>query len=173
MHKEHEEKTALDKVADSLSLFWKKRSPQAQVKKTPHATLVIEPKVFIGGELNPEISKLIVKEYLSTFSLREVLRGEVLIAPQAIIIRDRQGKPLVKVKSASMIASMQNQVTQALGCALASQTDKTGAPFIEDKRTYNFYDIRDSLIKFMKEQNKLDSKNLFREACVLLLAPKN
>jgi len=164
-----QEKTALEEVSEVLRNFWLENS-DAPIIKARHTELFIEPKIFTHGKVNSQISKLIVKEYLATISMEDIARGKIVITADSVKIKDDNGKLIAEVKSKAIINNMINKITNYLGKALSQKGDKDGVAYVEphEDETYAFGDIRKALIHFVVDSNKNDSKNLVRDAIVLL-----
>jgi len=169
MTEEQPNKTAFEEIEESLRKLWLEKG-KAPIIKAKHTELFVEPKVFIGGEVNPEIGKLIVKEYLSKISINEIAKGKVVITSDLIKIKGDDGKLLAEVRGKKIIDSMINKITNYLGKQLAEKTSKDGDPYVQKKETsaYAFGDIKGALIEFLMDMEKNDSKNLVRDAIVLL-----
>jgi len=162
-------KTALEKAEDLLKKFWRENS-KAPVIKAKHAELRIEPRVFVGGKLNSEIARLLVKEYLSKISMEDIARGRVIITSDRIRIRDESGKTIAEIRSKALINSMINRITNYLGKALSERQAKEGIPYIQPNKdgSYAFGDIKNGLIEFLGDMQKNDSKNLVRDAIIMI-----
>jgi len=170
MNKDSEKnKTALEHAGEAFRKFWLEKG-NAPIIKARHAELFIEPKVFLAGKLNPTISRLIIKEYLSKITLEDIASGRVVITSDHIKIKDKAGKLIAEVKSKKLIDSMMNKITNYLGKALSAKKAKEGLPYVEPapEGNYAFGDIKDALIQFLDDMEKNDSKNLVRDAVVLL-----
>ncbi len=178
MTEERKVKTALERAEDDFRKFWLEKS-KAPIIKAKHTELFIEPKVFIGGELNPEIGRLVVQEYLSKVSLEDIAKGRVIITSDMIKIRDDDGLTLAEIRSKKMIDSMINKITNYLGRELSEKTSKDGDLYVnpKDGGPYAFGDIKGALAEFLMDMEKNDSKNLVRDAIILLrkfpAAPKS
>ncbi|OGC11740.1 hypothetical protein A3K48_04525 [candidate division WOR-1 bacterium RIFOXYA12_FULL_52_29] len=97
-----EEKSALEKLEESLKEFWR-QSGQASVIAAKHTEFVIEPKVFMGDKLNPEILKLLVLNYLTQTSRQDSGIGNIEVATDKLIIKSPKGKPLVIVNDQRIV----------------------------------------------------------------------
>jgi hypothetical protein len=98
-----EEKSALEKIEELLKDIWK-QSGNAQVIAARHTEFVVEPKVFIGDELNPDILKLLVINYLVQSTKQDSGIGEnIEVAPEKLVIKTPKGKPLVVVRDRKLI----------------------------------------------------------------------
>ena len=98
-----EEKSALEKLEDLLKDFWKENG-NASVIAAKHTEFMVEPKVFIGDKLNPEILKLLVVNYLAQTSKQDSgMGGNIEVTPEKLVIKSPKGKPLVIVRDKKII----------------------------------------------------------------------
>ncbi|MFA5035315.1 MAG: hypothetical protein WC500_06020 [Candidatus Margulisiibacteriota bacterium] len=97
-----EEKSALEQLEVALKELWK-RSGQASVIAAKHTEFVIEPKIFMGDKLNPEILKMLALNYLSQTSHQDSGIGNVEVAPDKITINSPKGKPLVIINDQRVV----------------------------------------------------------------------
>lgn len=97
-----EEKSALEKLEDHLKDLWIK-SGKASVVAAKHTEFVVEPKVFIGDKLNPEILKLLVINYLSQTSKQDSGMGNIDVTPDKLVIKSPKGTPLVIIRDKKII----------------------------------------------------------------------
>ncbi len=98
-----QEKSALEKLADKLKGLWRK-SGNASVIAARHTEFVVEPRVFVGDKLNPEILKMLVEHYLSNAPKQDSGFGKnISVSYEKLIIKDSQGKPLVMVRDKKII----------------------------------------------------------------------
>lgn len=102
------ERSALEKLEDVLKGFWR-RFGKPSIVAAKHTDFIIEPKVFIGNKLNPEILKLLALAYLANAS-QQLLGskqdsgfGNIAVTPEKLIIRSPKGKPLVVVNDQKII----------------------------------------------------------------------
>ncbi len=170
MHRPKENKTALEKIEEALKWFWRKESG-AKMMKAKNAEFIVEPKMFIGGEINPEIAQLIIKRYLARVTTEDIINRKVVIAEDKIIINDDNGNKLLEVKSKSIINKMVNRLTNMLGLELSERMNKNGEPYLRHeggKDNFSYGDIKDALIKFMTDMGRNDSKNLMKDAVMLI-----
>jgi len=98
-----ENRSAKDKIADLLKAFWRKKGG-ASVITAKHTEFVVEPKIFIGDKLNPEILKLMVINYLIHASRQDSGWGNLDVAPDKLVIKNSKGKPLVVVRDQQLIS---------------------------------------------------------------------
>ena len=167
--KEKINKTALELAEEALRKFWLEKS-KAPIIKAKHTELFVEPKIFVAGELNPEIGKLLVAEYLSKITVQDIAKGSVVITSDLIKIKDESGKLIAEVRSKKLINSMINKITNYLGRMLSEREGKEGTSYVEPSQDgfYAFGDIKDALIQFLADMERNDSKNLVRDAIILL-----
>jgi hypothetical protein len=98
----HEEKSALEKLEGLLKDLWRKNG-DPQIIAAKHTEFVVEPRVFLGNQLNPEILKLLVIAYLSNTSVQDSGAGNVEVAADKLVIKSPKGKPLVVVRDRNII----------------------------------------------------------------------
>lgn len=97
------EKSALEKLEDMLKDFWREHG-NPHIIAAKHTEFIVEPKVFIGDKLNPEILKLLVINYLSQCSKQDSGVGaNIEVKPDKLIIKSPKGKPLVIVRDKKII----------------------------------------------------------------------
>lgn len=168
-----QEKTALQKVEDVLKRFWMDKK-MSRLIKARHTEVLVEPRVFVGGHVNPEISKLLIQEYLTKISADDVAKGRVVITSDKIMIFDNNRKLVAEVRGKRIIDSMINRITDFLGKELAGKTSRDGDRYIEAREgiPYSFGDIKGALVEFLTDMEKNDSKNLVRDAITLLSRPQ-
>ncbi|MCU0640691.1 MAG: hypothetical protein MUC35_01235 [Candidatus Margulisbacteria bacterium] len=96
------EQSGLEKLEQQLKELWK-QSGSAAVIAAKHTEFVVEPKVFLGDKLNPEILKLLVINYLVQTSRQDSGTGNVDVTPEKLTIKAPNGKPLVIVRDRRLI----------------------------------------------------------------------
>ncbi len=94
--------SALDKLEKILKKFWRKRG-QGHVIAAKHSEFVIEPKIFLGDKLNPEILKLLTLAYLANTSRQDSGTGNIDISPEKLVIKSPKGKELVVIRDKNII----------------------------------------------------------------------
>jgi hypothetical protein len=97
MEKEH-----LRKLEVLLKDFWR-QSGKASVIAAKHTEFVVEPKVFIGDKLNPELLKLLVINYLVQTSKQDSGIGNIEATPDKLVIKSPKGRPMVVVRDQKII----------------------------------------------------------------------
>lgn len=95
-------RSALEKLEEKLKEHWKK-SGQASIIAARHSEFVIEPKVFIGNKLHPEILKVLVLNYLANTSAQDSGVGSVDVSPNKLVIKTPEGKPVAIVRDKQVI----------------------------------------------------------------------
>lgn len=100
---ENIEKSALEQLEDLLKAQWKK-SGSASIIAARHSEFVVEPKVFIGNKLHPDILKMLTLNYLATAAVQDSgIGGNVEVTPDKLVIKNEAGKPLVAVRDKKII----------------------------------------------------------------------
>jgi len=89
-------------MEDKLKNFWKKNG-NASIIAAKHSEFMVEPKVFIGDKLNPEILKLLVTNYLNHTSKQDSGIGKVEINDDKLVIKSPKGTPLIIVRDKKII----------------------------------------------------------------------
>ena len=97
-----EEKSALERLKEKLKNFWKKNG-DSHIIAAKHTEFVVEPKVFMGDKLNPEILKVLVINYLAQTSKQDSGTGNIDVTPDKLVIKSPKGKPLVVVRDKKVI----------------------------------------------------------------------
>jgi hypothetical protein len=97
-----EEKDALQQLEDLLKEFWKKNG-SASIIAAKHTEFMVEPKIFLGDKLNPEILKLLVINYLQNTTNQDSGTGNIEVSSDKLIIKSPKGKPLVIVRDKKII----------------------------------------------------------------------
>ena len=95
--------SSLEKFEELLKDFWK-QSGNASIIAAKHAEFIVEPKVFIGDKLNPEILKLLVLNYLAQATKQDSgIGANIEVAPEKLIIKSPKGRPLVIIRDQKII----------------------------------------------------------------------
>jgi len=98
-----EEKSALEKLEAKLKELWQGNG-QASIISARHTEFVIEPKVFIGDKLHPEILKLLVTGYLANAAVQDSgCGGNIEVTPDKMTIKTPKGKSAVIVRDKQII----------------------------------------------------------------------
>ncbi|KAF0134940.1 MAG: hypothetical protein FD145_321 [Candidatus Saganbacteria bacterium] len=96
------EKDPISELQNAIRQLWKDYGKRNTIKGI-HTEIEIEPKYFLNGKLNPEISDLMISVFLSKSTIEDVNNGKITIKKQSIIINDKQGRPIAEIKKQSMI----------------------------------------------------------------------
>ena len=97
-----EEKSALEQLEAILKELWR-QSGNASIIAAKHTEFVVEPKIFVGNKLNPEILKLLTLNYLAQTSKQDSGTGNVDVTPNKLVIKSPKGKPVVVVRDKKLI----------------------------------------------------------------------
>ena len=95
-------KSALEKLEEYIKELWRK-SGNASVIAAKHSEFVVEPKVFIGDKLNPEILKMLTINYLAQSSRNDSGIGNIEASPEKLVIKTSKGKSVVVVRDKKII----------------------------------------------------------------------
>lgn len=96
------EKSALERLEDKLKDLWR-QSGKPHIIAARHTEFVVEPKVFLGNKLNPEILELLTLNYLAQTSRQDSGTGNIEVTPEKLVIKTPKGKPVVVVRSQKII----------------------------------------------------------------------
>ena len=102
------EKSALEKFEDLLKDFWRKNG-RPSIIAAKHTEFMVEPKIFMGNKLNPEILKLLVVNYLAQTSKQDSGAGNIDVTPEKLVIKSPKGRPLVVVRDKKIIQQYLSQ----------------------------------------------------------------
>jgi hypothetical protein len=97
-----EQKEPEKEIDEQLKIFWRKKA-NPSIIAAKHSEFVVEPRIFIGDKLNPEILKLIVVSYLAHASKQDSGFGNIDVSPDKLIIKSPRGDPLVIVRDKKII----------------------------------------------------------------------
>lgn len=97
-----QEKSALEKLEELLKDLWR-QSGSAAVIAAKHTEFVVEPMVFLGDKMNPDILKLLVINYLVQTSRQDSGTGNIEVTPDKLTIKTPKGKPVVIVRDKKLI----------------------------------------------------------------------
>ncbi|MFH1683604.1 MAG: hypothetical protein ABIA67_01845 [Candidatus Margulisiibacteriota bacterium] len=103
-----EEKSALEQLGEMLKEYWRKNG-NPSVIAAKHTEFVVEPKIFLGDKVNPEILKLLVINYLANTSVQDSGTGNIDATPEKLVIKSPKGKPLVVVRDKNIIEQYLSQ----------------------------------------------------------------
>ena len=102
-------KSQLEKLEDELKKVWKKYSGSNPIKGA-HTEIEINPRVFIGDELNAQIAEVLASVYLSKTTIEDVEEGNVEIRDEAIVLKDKKTKkPIAIIRSQRAIREMKDR----------------------------------------------------------------
>jgi hypothetical protein len=164
-----EKQKAKEILEGALKAFWKDYG-RVLSYKGKHTHVKVEPKFIIGNKINPEVAKRILAIYLMQLTADKVVKGEVRIDNDGLKIFDN-GEQVINIADTNIIDKMKNKVTCGLGRELAKRTSKEGSAFLppNDTGIYSFGEIKQALVDFMYDAQKHDSKNLLKDAVLLLI----
>lgn len=103
-----EEKSGLERLEELYKDFWRETG-NSSIIAARHTEFVVEPRVFIGDKLNPEILKLLVLNYLANTSTQDSGVGNIEVSPEKLVIKSPKGKPLVIVRDKKIIQQYLSQ----------------------------------------------------------------
>lgn len=161
-------KNASQILEKAISKFWKDYGRTLSVRGR-HTQVKVEPKYIVGNRVNPEVAKRIVMIYLMQMTTDRVVQGELKVDSEGLKIFDK-GKQIMQVSDIDVIDNMENKVTCKLGKELSKRHSKEGNIFLEPNDTgiYSFGEIKQALVDFMFDVGKTDSKDLLKDAVMLL-----
>lgn len=96
-------------LENALRKFWKDYGRSNTVKGI-HTEVVIEPKFFLNGKLNPEVADLLLSVYLSHTTIEDVKKGKITVQNGAMTVKDKFGKPIAVIRNVSMIEEFTSQL---------------------------------------------------------------
>ena len=97
-----QEKSGLELMEDMLKNYWRKHgNPYIIVGR--HSEFVVEPRVFMGNKLNPEVLKMLIAHYLASASVQDSGAGKIEVKSDKLIIKSPNGKPLAVVRDKRLI----------------------------------------------------------------------
>jgi len=74
-----------------------------QVIKGAHTEIVVEPRCYVGGKVNPQVAELLVSAYLRKCSKQDLENGRITVEDGLLIIRDTHGNPVARVRKQKII----------------------------------------------------------------------
>ncbi len=101
-------KSYLELLEDELKKLWRTYGNHHPIKGV-HTEIEIEPKAFLGDKLNPEISGLLASVYLSKTTIDDVNRGKIELHDQAIVIKDKNKKPIAIIRSQKAVKELKGR----------------------------------------------------------------
>lgn len=97
-----QERNPVEKLEEGLQKFWREYGYSRPIRGI-HTEVVIEPKFFMGGQLNPQLADLLVSVYLSQTTKEDLRNGRVTIQKGVMMIKDKKGKLVAEVRNQKMI----------------------------------------------------------------------
>lgn len=153
----------------ALKAFWLDHGKDISINAR-HTCVTVEPKYIIGNRINPEIAKKIISVYLSHITSDKIVNEEILINKDGIKILDK-GEIVLEIVNERLVDTITNKVTSQVGKELSKKEKKSGGTYIESKDTenYTFGEIKQALAEFLIDQERHDSKNMLKDAILLLV----
>jgi len=135
-----------------------------------HTQVTVEPKFIVGNRINPEIAKKIIGVYLSQITSDKVVNEEIFINHEGIKIFD-EGELVLEIVNQKLVDSLKNKVTDQIGKELSKRQKKEGGTYMEpgEKDSFSFGEIKQALAEFLIDEEKHDSKNMLKDAVLLLV----
>ena len=91
-------KTYLERLELELKKVWKEYGRRSPIKGA-HTEIEVEPKVFLGDTINPEIADILASIYLSKTTIEDINNGNLELRDEAIVIKDKNKKPIAIIRS--------------------------------------------------------------------------
>lgn len=159
----------LYELEKAIKAFWKDHGKGIAVN-AKHTYVNVEPKFIIGNRVNPEVARKIISVYLSHITSDKIVNEEILINKDGIKILDK-GETVLEIVNEKLVDAITNKVTSQVGKELSKKEKKSGGTYIESKDTENFTfgEIKQALAEFLIDQEKYDSKNMLKDAILLLV----
>lgn len=104
----NQEKDPLQQLNDMIKDYWRENG-NPHIIAAKHSEFVIEPKIFLGNKLNPEILKLLIVNYLASTSVQDSGAGNIEVTPEKLIIKSPKGKPVAIVRDKKIIQQYLSQ----------------------------------------------------------------
>ena len=102
-------KSYLEKLESELKRTWKSYAGKGPIKGA-HTEIEIEPKVFFGESLNPEIAEVLASVYLSQTTIEDLENGTIEIRDEAVVLKDKKTKkPIAIIRSKKTIHSLMDK----------------------------------------------------------------
>ena len=160
----------LRSLEQSLKEFWRDYS-RASIIKAANAEISIEPRMIIAEKINPEVARRLVVVFLSQVSPEDILDEQIVLEPERILIRDEEGNPVLEITDPALVDIVSNEVTGFVGSELSRRPRPDGENYLDSKETgsYTFGEIKTALVEFLLDQERKDSKNLLKDATLLLM----
>jgi len=156
-------------VEKALRAFWAEHGKPLSVN-AKHTQVTVEPKFIVGNRINPEIAKKIIGVYLSQITSDKVVNEEIFINHEGIKIFD-EGELVLEIVNQRLVDSLKNKVTDQIGKELSKRQKKEGGTYMEsgEKESFSFGEIKQALAEFLIDEEKHDSKNMLKDAVLLLV----
>ncbi|MBU0572955.1 MAG: hypothetical protein ABIJ26_01270 [Candidatus Margulisiibacteriota bacterium] len=104
--------TNIDRLEEALKRFWKDYDQNSRPIKGVHTEVVVEPKFFLGGKLNPQVRDLLITVYLSSCTREDVEKGKITIQNGTLLIKDKYGKPMATIRKQRIIREFMQRISQ-------------------------------------------------------------
>jgi len=91
-------KTYLEKLEDELKKLWRSYGGKSPIKGAL-TEIEVEPRIFVGDSLNPEVSDLLASVYLSKTTIEDVENGNLELRDEAIVVKDSNKKTIAIIRS--------------------------------------------------------------------------
>jgi hypothetical protein len=153
----------------ALEAFWTDNGTASAVNGR-HTTVEVKPKFIVGNRVNPEVAKRILGVYLSQLTSDKIVNEDIVITDNAVRMYE-EGKMIMEVINHGFVDGMKNEVTSKLGEELSKKTKKSGGNYLEHKEqgSYTYGQIKQALVDFMLDMGKNDSKNMLKDAILLIV----
>jgi hypothetical protein len=160
---------ALYHLERALKGFWNEHGKSVAINAR-HTYVTVEPKFIVGNRINQEIAKKIIGVYLSQLTSDKIVNEDILINNDGVRIFE-EGELILEIKNQRLIDSISNKVTSQLGKELSKRQKKSGGSYVEVKQAenYTFGEIKQALAEFLIDAEKHDSKNMLKDAVLLLV----
>jgi hypothetical protein len=108
--------------------------------------------------------------YLSQITSDKVVSEQILIDNDGVKIFE-EGEVVLEIVNQKLVDSITNKVTSQLGKELAKREKRSGGKYIEssEKESFTFGEIKQALSDFLIDSEKHDSKNMLKDAVLLLV----
>ena len=156
-------------VEKALRAFWTEHGKPLSVN-AKHTQVTVEPKFIVGNRINPEIAKNIIGVYLSQITSDKIVNEQIFINHEGIKIFD-EGELVLEIVNQRLVDSLKNKVTDQIGKELSKRQKKEGGTYMEsgEKDSFSFGEIKQALAEFLMDEEKHDSKNMLKDAVLLLV----
>lgn len=92
----------IQKLEEALKKFWQDYGRTDTIRGA-HTEIVIEPKFFLNGKLNPEVEDLLLSVYLSRVTVGDLKSGRIILNKGTLLIKDQRGKRVAEVRNQAMV----------------------------------------------------------------------